>query len=365
MMMAADASNPAMMMAVDPSANAAPSPAMMMVASTTTEASAANTSLPVEAIAPPLAGATDWLNSAPLAIADLQGKVVLIDFWTYSCINCLRAIPYVRAWADKYRDQGLVVIGVHTPEFAFERNIANVKRAIAQQRITYPVALDNRYAIWRAYQNRYWPAHYFIDAQGRIRHHHFGEGDYAQSERVIQQLLLEAGQPPVGADLVQVNASGTEAAPDFDNVLSPETYLGYQRAENFVSPGGILRDQVKHYDDGAPRLNEWGLRGQWAVRAEHARLADAPGAIVMRFHARDLHLVLGPGQAGQPVRFRVLLDGQPPGAAHGMDVDAEGAGVVSEERLYQLIRQTDGVTARHVEIQFLDGGVRAYAVTFG
>jgi len=362
MMMAADvASNPAMMMSANP--------AMMMSADVGRTATAAATvALPIEGDAPPLTGATDWLNSPPLTLADLKGKVVLIDFWTYSCINCLRAIPYVRAWAEKYQNQGLVVIGVHAPEFAFERKIANVERAMAKQQISYPVAVDNSYAIWRAYQNRYWPAHYFIDAAGRIRHHQFGEGHYEQSERVIQQLLLEAGQASVTPDVVAVAASGAEAAPDFDNVLTPETYLGWQRAENFVSPDGFLRDAVKQYSDGKPRLNEWGLNGAWVVGAEAARLADAPGSLVMRFHARDLHMVLGSGAgtgAGKPVRFKVTLDGQPPGAAHGMDINADGEGVVTEERLYQLIRQPDTVTARRFEIQFLDPGIAAYALTFG
>jgi len=371
MMMAAGLGESSAMMAADVNANPAmmmsANPAMMMSADVGGAASASPTALPIEGTAPPLEGATHWLNSPPLSLAALKGKVVLIDFWTYSCINCLRAIPYVRAWAEKYKDQGLVVIGVHAPEFAFERNVNNVERAIAKQKIPYPVAVDNGYAIWRAYQNRYWPAHYFIDAQGRIRHHQFGEGHYEQSERVIQQLLAEAGQtnatPEVVAGFVSVAATGDEAAPDFDNVLSPETYLGWQRAENFVSPGGMLRDTVKRYADGNPRLNEWGLNGQWAIRAEHARLADAPGSLVMRFHARDLHLVLAP--TGKPVRFKVTLDGQPPGDAHGMDVNAAGEGIVSEERLYQLIRQPGNVTARRIEVEFLDAGVEAYALTFG
>jgi len=363
-MMAADV-NPAMMMSADVNTN----PAMMMSADPGGNAVATAAALPVEGIAPPLAGATHWLNAAPLSLAELKGKVVLIDFWTYSCINCLRAIPFVRAWAEKYKDQGLVVIGIHAPEFAFERNVKNVERAIAKQKISYPVAVDNAYAIWRAYQNRYWPAHYFIDAQGRIRHQQFGEGHYEQSERVIQQLLAEAGQAAVAQDVVAVAASGAEAAPDFDNVLTPETYLGYQRAENFVSPDGFLRDAVKHYTDGSPRLNEWGLNGAWAVGPEHARLVDAPGSLVMRFHARDLHLVLAPTatstSSGTPVRFRVTLDGQPPGDAHGMDVNAAGEGVVTEERLYQLIRQPGDIGARRFEIEFLDAGVAAYALTFG
>jgi len=351
------------------SAMMAANPAMMMAAN---PASNANAVLPVEGQAPPLDGVTQWLNAPPLTMELLKGKVVLIDFWTYSCINCLRAIPYVRAWAEKYKDQGLVVIGVHTPEFAFERNLDNVKRAIAKQQIPYPIAVDNSYAVWRAYQNQYWPAHYFIDAQGRIRYHHFGEGDYEQSERVIQQLLAEAGQTneatDMASDFVSVVATGAEAAPDFRNVFSPETYVGFARAENFVSPGGFARDAVKDYADGDPRLNEWGLTGTWKVQAQHASLQSAPGGIVFGFHARDLHLVLGPGAGGRPVRFKVTLDGMPPGAAHGVDVNEQGEGVVAEERLYQLIRQSDasgGIGARRFEIRFLDPGVEAYAFTFG
>jgi len=345
--------NPAMMTA---------NPAMMMAAQPTTDVAAA---LPNEGQAPPLAGVTAWLNSPPLTLESLRGKVVLIDFWTYSCVNCLRAIPYVRAWAQKYRDQGLIVIGVHSPEFAFERNLDNVQRAIAQQQISYPVAVDNAYAVWRAYQNQYWPAHYFIDAQGRIRHHHFGEGNYEQSERVIQRLLAEAGQADMTTDVVSVAATGAEAAPDFNNVRSPETYIGFARAENFVSPGGFARDTVKDYADGDPRLNEWGLTGAWKVESERAHLQNAPGGIVFGFHARDLHLVLGPGADGKPIRFEVMLDGMPPGAAHGIDTNAKGQGVVTEERLYQLIRQPGDIAARRFEIRFLDPGVDAYVFTFG
>jgi len=356
------AADPGMMRAAVTTNNAmmAANPAMMMAA----DPAAAPVALAVEGVLPPLDGATQWFNSPALAPETLRGKVVLIDFWTYSCINCLRAIPHVRAWAEKYQDQGLVVIGVHTPEFAFERNPDNVRRAIASQQITYPVALDNGYAIWRAFNNQYWPAHYFVDAQGRIRHHHFGEGEYEQSERVIQQLLREAGQTEVASDVVTVAATGAEAAPDFQNVFSPETYLGFQRARNFASPGGLMRDGVKHYTPGEPRLNEWGLSGQWRIQAEHASLVDAPGSIAFRFHARDLHLVLAAD--GKPVRFKVTLDGLPPGADHGVDVNAEGEGVVREERLYQLIRQSgDAIGERRFDVQFLDPGVQAYAFTFG
>jgi len=361
------AENPVMMRADTAMMSAGPAmmalnPAMMMA---TQSASPTDATLPVQGKAPALDGVTAWFNSPPLTLDALKGKVVLIDFWTYSCINCLRAIPYVRAWAEKYKDQGLVVIGVHAPEFAFERNLDNVKRAIAKQQISYPVAVDNSYAVWRAYQNQYWPAHYFIDAQGRIRHRHFGEGEYETSERVIQQLLAETGQTNVTPDVVTVAATGDEAAPDFDNVRSPETYIGFARAENFVSPGGFARNAAKHYADGDPRLNEWGLAGTWTAAQEHARLEDAQGSIVFGFHARDLHLVLAPAADGRPVRFQVTLDGLPPGAAHGVDVNAQGEGVVTEERLYQLIRQPGEIAARKFEIRFLDPGVNAYVFTFG
>ena len=321
--------------------------------------------LSVEGALPPLTGATDWLNSPPLTDEALKGKVVLIDFWTYSCINCLRTIPYVRAWAEKYKDQGLVVIGVHTPEFAFERNVDNIRAAIEKLKITYPVAVDNNYAIWRAFDNEYWPAHYFIDAQGRIRFHHFGEGEYDESERVIQQLLAENGKATESAGLVSVNASGTEAAPDLTEVKSPETYVGYGRIENFASAGGVVRDADHVYSISPPELNHWGLVGNWTVSQENARLNDAGGSIVYRFHARDLHLVLGPGKAGEPIHFRVTIDGAPPGDDHGADVDADGRGVVSSERLYQLIRQSGEIKDRVFQIEFLDPGVQAYAFTFG
>lgn len=321
--------------------------------------------LAVEGEMPPLAGAVAWLNSAPLTREALRGKVVLVDFWTYSCINCLRAIPYVRAWAEKYGGQGLVVIGVHTPEFAFEKDIGNVRKAVADLGIAYPVAIDNDYAVWRAFGNRFWPAHYFIDAQGRIRHHHFGEGRYDASERVIQQLLAEAHGGKVSGGLVAVRATGAEAASTFADVLSPETYLGYERAENFVSPGGIVRDAAHVYAPGMPRLNEWGLAGNWTVSDERAVLDGNEGGIVFRFHARDLHLVLGPGAGGAPVRFRVTIDGKAPGADHGVDTDADGQGEVTAERLYQLVRQKGPVKERTFEIRFRDPGAQAYAFTFG
>jgi hypothetical protein len=304
---------------------------------------AGGAALPVEGTFPSLAGAVTWLNSPPLTPEQLKGKVVL---------------------AEKYKDQGLVVIGVHTPEFAFEKNINNVKTAVADLNIGYPVAVDNDYTIWRAFNNLYWPAHYFIDAQGRIRHHHFGEGEYAQSEKVIQQLLAEAGKD-VNAGMVTVNASGVEAASDMDNVKSPETYVGYERAENFVSPSGTVMETSNVYEPGTPQLNQWGLGGDWTIHGESASLNKPDGSIVYRFHARDLHLVLGPSGDGKPVRFRVTVDGKPPGDSAGTDVDANGEGTVTETRLYQLVRQKGAVADRTFEIKFLDPGVQAYAFTFG
>ena len=323
-------------------------------------------SLPVEGQLPPLTGAVQWLNSPPLSAQDLKGKVVLVDFWTYSCINCLRTLPYVKAWAEKYHDQGLVVIGVHAPEFAFERDVGNVTQAMKALGITYPVALDNDYKIWRAFDNQYWPAHYFADAQGRIRYHHFGEGDYAESERVIQQLLREAGAAHVASGLIEANAQGVQLAPDMSEVQSPETYVGYQRSEHFVPQASLKADQLAGYSvPPALSLNDWALDGHWNVGAERAT-AGAPGSsIVYRFHARDLHLVLGPGSDGAPVRFKVLIDGQAPGAAHGTDVAPDGSGRVNEQRLYQLVRQPGDVTDHTFSIEFLDPGVSAYAFTFG
>lgn len=321
--------------------------------------------LGVEGGFPSLSGAEEWLNSPPLTSEGLKGKVVLIDFWTYSCINCLRAIPYVKAWAEKYKDHGLVVIGVHTPEFAFERKISNVRAAVAELKIGYPVAIDNEYKIWRAFDNQYWPAHYFIDAQGRIRYHHFGEGEYDQSERVIQRLLAEAGDEGYSTALVSVAASGAQAAPDESDVKSPETYVGYNRADNFVSPGGIVEDEKHDYASAPLQLNQWSLSGDWTVGAENAALNKQDGRIAYRFHARDLHLVLGPAADNKPIRFRVSIDGAAPGTNHGADIDAGGQGVVDGQRLYQLIRQSGAISDRTFEIEFLDPGVQAYAFTFG
>jgi cytochrome c biogenesis protein CcdA/thiol-disulfide isomerase/thioredoxin len=329
------------------------------------QAPAAGEELSPEGELPPLKGATEWLNSPPLTQDGLKGKVVLVDFWTYSCINCLRAIPYVRAWAEKYQDQGLVVIGVHTPEFAFEKDAANVRAAVADLQIKYPVAVDSDYAIWRAFGNQYWPAHYFIDAQGRIRHHHFGEGDYAESEAVIQRLLAEAGKSDLPAGIVNVKATGAEAASDEADVRSPETYVGYARAENFISPGGAVEDADHAYMAGNPRLNEWGLSGTWIVRSEDAVLDQAGGGIAFRFHARDLHLVLGPSADGRPIRFKMTVDGAAPGDNHGADVMPDGTGTVEGYRLYQLVRQSGSVADHTFKIEFLDPGVRAFAFTFG
>jgi cytochrome c biogenesis protein CcdA/thiol-disulfide isomerase/thioredoxin len=315
---------------------------------------------------PDLTGAVAWLNSAPLTRDSLRGKVVLIDFWTYSCINCLRALPYVEGWAAKYKDAGLVVIGVHTPEFAFEKERANVEKAVRDLKISYPVAIDSDYKIWQAFNNEYWPAHYFIDGKGRIRYHHFGEGQYDESERVIQQLLKENGATSLAEGVLSVSGNGAEAAPDKVNSRSPETYIGYHRAEHFASAEPIAQDSRKVYTL-RPRLslNQWGLAGTWKVSAESAVLQTTPGKIVFRFHARDLHLVLGPTTDGKPVRFIVKLDGTAPGEDHGSDTDASGAGTVQDHRLYQLIRQKGQVEDRTFEIEFLDPGVQAFAFTFG
>ncbi|HLZ67103.1 MAG TPA: cytochrome c biogenesis protein DipZ [Aliidongia sp.] len=339
-----------------------PSSAMAMAA----DIPGAASKLPVEGTLPPLTGAVEWLNSPPLTAEGLRGKVVLVDFWTYSCINCLRSLPYLRAWADKYRDQGLVVIGVHAPEFAFERDPGNVRRATKDLGITYPVAIDNNYAIWRAFENEYWPAHYFIDAEGRIRYHHFGEGEYAESEAVIQQLLAEAGRTNVPHGFVQDEGTGALAAADEDDIASPETYVGYRRAENFASAGGEVADQPHAYSAPTQLMqNQWGLDGNWKVEDEKAELDGTSGRIVFRFHARDLHLVLGPGADGKPIRFRVTLDGKPPGSDHGADTDADGQGTVTSQRLYQLVRQGHVAGDRTFEIEFLDPHVQAFAFTFG
>jgi len=310
--------------------------------------------------------ANEWLNSLPLTASSLRGKVALIDFWTYTCINWQRTLPYVRAWAEKYRDQGLVVIGVHAPEFTFEKNINNVRRAVKEMRIDYPIAVDSEHVIWRAFNNQYWPALYFIDSQGHVRHHYFGEGSYEQSEMIIQALLAEAGIGGIDRQPVSVDAQGVEAAADGGSLMSPENYLGYERTQNFMSPGGAALDKSRIYELPARlRLNEWALSGDWTVKKEPVVLNRANGRIAYRFHARDLHLVMGPAAPGTSVRFRVLIDGQPPGAAHGTDVDDQGNGTVAEQRLYQLIRQPKPIADRQFEIEFLGSGVEVFAFTFG
>jgi cytochrome c biogenesis protein CcdA/thiol-disulfide isomerase/thioredoxin len=323
--------------------------------------------LPIEGELPSLSGATAWFNSSALTPQVLRGKVVLVDFWTYSCINCLRALPYVKTWYEKYKDHGLVVIGVHSPEFAFEKDPGNVGRAIHDLGIAYPVALDDHYAIWQGFNNQYWPAHYFIDAAGHIRGHHFGEGNYQESEQLLRVLLTEAGYkdlPPAGMESAQV--SGVQAPADEAQDESPETYIGSARAQNFRSPGGLAQDRLKDYTAPASlNLNQWALAGPWTVDPEKAVLHTAPGTIVYRFHARDLHLVLGPGAGGKPIRFRVLLDGKTPGVNHGSDTDENGVGVINEQRLYQLIRQSTSVGEHVFSIEFLDGNVQAYSFTFG
>ncbi len=321
---------------------------------------------PVEGELQSLGAATGWLNSGPLTPAGLRGKVVAIEFWTYSCINWMRALPYTRAWAEKYKDQGLVVIGVHAPEFGFEKDLDNVRQAAKDMRVDYPVAIDNDFAIWSAFNNAYWPALYLVDARGRVRYRHFGEGDYEKSERMIQKLLEEAGNTGIGRELVDVDARGPEAPADWGNLRSPENYLGYNRTQNFASPGGMIPDTRRTYASPASRgINWWGLVGDWTAGSASVMLNGANGRIVYRFHARDLHLVMGPTKRGTSVRFRVLIDGQPPGAAHGIDVDEGGNGIVDEQRMYQLIRQPKPIEDRLFEIEFLDAGIEAFSFTFG
>jgi cytochrome c biogenesis protein CcdA/thiol-disulfide isomerase/thioredoxin len=335
---------------------------MMMVG----DSAAAKTGLHVGGQFPSLAGATEWLNSPPLTVEGLRGKVVLVDFWTYSCINCLRALPYVRAWAEKYKDRGLVVIGVHAPEFAFEKDVDNVKAQAKALNVDYPVAINNDYAIWRAFGNQFWPAHYLIDAKGVIRHHHFGEGDYAESQRIIQQLLAESGAGTVPNDLVAVSAKGPQTALDRSDKQSRETYIGFDRAENFASLGGMVADAIRVY--ALPEkldLNQWALAGEWRIGSESAVSTTAGARIVFHFHARNLQLVLGPAASGQLVRYRVLIDGKPPGEAHGADVDAQGRGVVDAQRLFQLIHQNGPVADHQFDIEFSAPGAQAYAYTFG
>ncbi len=334
--------------------------------STKQHATPATTGLPIEGELPSLVDAIAWLNSQPLTVDGLRGKVVLINFWTYTCINWLRQLPYVRAWAEKYQDRGLIVIGVHTPEFEFEKNIDNVRRALTEMRIDYPIAVDNDYAVWHAFGNHYWPALYFVDRQGRIRHHQFGEGNYERSERVIQQLLLESGADRVAQEMVEVEARGFEVAADWNSLKSPENYLGYARTENFASPDGAVFNKRHLYTAPAQlNRNQWALSGDWTIGRQAIVLNKPNGRIAYRFHARDLHLVMGPAERGMSVRFRVLVDGQPAVVTRGLDVDERGEGTVIEQRLYQLIRQPQPIRDRQFEIEFLDAGVEAFAFTFG
>jgi thiol-disulfide isomerase/thioredoxin len=331
-----------------------------------TRRSARHWSSPIEGHLAGFDGATGWLNSPPLTAAELQGRIVLVDFWTYTCINWLRTLPYVRAWQEKYTDRGVVVVGVHTPEFPFEHELDNVRQATGQMGVSYPVALDNDYRIWDAFGNHYWPALYIADADGRIRHHQFGEGGYRECERIIQQLLSESGRGEVADDLAAVSPGGFEAQADWPNLESPETYLGYAQAERFASPGGARLDDPREYT--VPRalaVNEWALEGTWTVTPRASVMSRADGRIVFRFHARDVHLVLAAWHAGTPVPYRVLIDGKPPGDAHGLDVDEAGDGTVIESRLYQLIRQSGSITDRTAEVAFFDQGVEAYVFTFG
>jgi thiol-disulfide isomerase/thioredoxin len=311
-------------------------------------------------------GATGWLNSPPLTAEGLRGKVVLVDFWTYTCINWLRTLGYVRAWSKKYEDQGLVVVGVHTPEFPFERDVENVRWAAKDMAVEYPIALDPDYAVWRAFSNQYWPAVYIADAEGRIRHNHFGEGGYVECERVVQQLLREAGRDGIGDDLVSVDDVGFEAQADWTHLESPETYLGYEQGQNFASPGGAEGDEPRTYVAPEPlSLNRWALTGSWTVEKGASVLNEADGRILFRFHARDVNLVMGPPPRDASVPFRVLVDGEPPGAAHGVDVDEQGRGTVAQQRLYQLVRVPGSVRDRTFEISFSEPGVEAYCFTFG
>jgi thiol-disulfide isomerase/thioredoxin len=319
--------------------------------------------LPVEGHLPSLGGATGWLNSEPLATESLRGKVVLIDFWTYTCINWLRTLSYIRAWADKYAEQGLLVVGVHTPEFPFERDIDNVRAAVNEMAVDYPIALDSKYKIWRAFSNQYWPAVYIADAEGRIRHHRFGEGGYEEIERVVQQLLRDSGLDVVPDDLVPDGGDGFEAQADWANLETPETYLGYEQAQNFASPGGLSSGEYETPD--RLELNQWALTGKWTIGSGACVLNGAEGSIAFRFHARDVHLVMGPRNRGASVPFRVAVDGAPPGDAHGLDVDERGEGTVTQQRLHQLIRQREPFGDRTFEITFLAPGAEAYAFTFG
>jgi thiol-disulfide isomerase/thioredoxin len=322
--------------------------------------------LPVEKPMPALRGAHAWVNSQPLSTQDLRGKVVLVDFWTYTCINWRRTMPYLRAWAEKYQDNGLVVVGVHTPEFSFEKDLDNVRRASKEQLVDYPIAVDNDYAIWNAFDNHYWPALYFVDAQGNIRHHQFGEGNYERLELIIQQLLTEAGQTNFDRTPVVIDAQGAEVAADWKTLATPETYIGYANGDRFASPGGKVRDRPQTYT--APerlKSSTWALNGDWTMTREYSVANKANGKVTFRFRARDVHLVMSPAMRGSRLRYRVTIDGQPPAASHGVDIDAEGYGTLDQPRMYQLLRQAGPIADRQIEIEFLDAGARLYSFTFG
>jgi thiol-disulfide isomerase/thioredoxin len=322
--------------------------------------------LPSEGRLPPFEGATGWLGSEPLTPEGLRGRVVVVQFWTYTCVNWLRTLPYVREWAAKYHDHGLSVIGVHTPEFGFERNVDNVTAAAREMGVDYPIALDSDYAVWGAFSNRFWPALYIADGQGRIRYHHFGEGEYAMSEMAVQQLLGEAGVEGFDPAFVSVEPQGLEVAADWSNLRTPETYLSYGRASSFASLDCEHFDEPHDYPEPSGLgLNRWAPSGIWRLAEHAAVLGEAPGRIAIRFHARDVNLVMGPAERGQSVPYRVLIDGVPPDDANGIDVDERGNGTVSEQRTYQLIRQPKPIADRQFEIAFLDSGVEAYCFTFG
>lgn len=313
-----------------------------------------------------LTKATAWINSQPLTERDLKRKVVLIDVCTYTCINWLRTLPFIRAWDKKYKSKGLVVIGVHTPEFSFEEDIANVQQAVKDMNIAYPIAMDNNYEIWSGFSNQYWPALYLIDGKGKIRYYKFGEGDYQQIEEVIQQLLKEAGATNIVNTTVSVDATGVEVPADWANLRSPENYLGYERTENFASPGGPRKESRHDYTfPSSLSLNQWGLSGNWMLKKDRIILNKDNGRLSYRFHARDLHLVMGPLNKDASIRFRILIDGKPPGNTHGVDIDAGGNGIVTQQRLYQLIRQPESIAERQFEIEFLDTGIELFAFTFG
>jgi thiol-disulfide isomerase/thioredoxin len=322
--------------------------------------------LPTEGHLPSLEGATEWINSPPLTPSGLRGKIALFDFCTYTCINWIRTLPYIRAWAERYRDHGLVMVGVHTPEFSFEKDFENVREALVQMRVTYPVAVDSDHAIWEAFANQYWPALYFVDAEGRIRDHRFGEGDYDRSEIVIQQLLTEAGVEGIGDELVSVDPQGAEVAADWGSLESGETYLGHRRTDGFASPGGLTPNEARAYEiPDRLRRNHWALSGDWTATTEAVVLNEPNGRIARRFEARDVHLVMGPPTRGSSLPFRVFIDGEPPGAAAGSDVDADGSGDLDQQRMYQLIRQHGPITDRLFEIEFLEAGAQGFAFTFG